>query len=542
MPTAETEVLLSDFELTGHILSKYRNLPQINEGRAKADAEALPHTDMDAAIFIERTFGNLLHYVTTGKTTGDWYTWDDTIHVREPDGKLDGRLVDAFIRGTEKYISEAFKPFIGSEEVVKALEKVRRYLHNIKAYRNAQSLKSRLKFQFTVAPGWVDQDRDWIVWEDGKVTETANPSGPLLDPDPARPVTRKMGVTLGEGEPKRFLAALDNWNLTAEEQQFLKIAAGAALTGRGDAKNIIALVGISNTGKSTYLKTMLGAFGDYGVNLPAGAIVEKTTNFEQHLARGARFIALEEPQKTRTDDSFLKNLAGGGGIVQTQQKGRDVVSWQPQGLLHIGANHVPRIDTRDDAIVKRMNILGFNRTFEAGTGDYRENMDRWLIREDGPRIARWLLDGAVEYNRQGFIPVPDSIKANAASNTTQASAPLRWLMEQFEGDGGRPGTMYDARRTDLKPSNMVVSNNDLYRRFVSWADGQGILPHRIPEKKVWENEISRHMGATGPDVDKRHSGYSRLWNVGWASKVEDTPEALVTMVEPGHGIITAEDA
>ncbi len=243
---------------------------------------------------------------------------------------------------------------------------------------------------------------------------------------------------------------------------------------------------------------------------------------EQHKARGARFLYLEEPYEARTDDSFLKNLAGGGGEVATQRKNRDVVEWIPQCVLWIGANHVPKINTQDDAIVKRMNIVGFNRVFSTDGGIFRKDIESYLIAEEGPQIARWILDGAIEYDRLGFIPVPPSIKENAASNVTKASVSLRWLEEKFELK-----ELVNVKGQKVAHRNMVAQSKELYNAFKIWCIDVG---EKEPSKDQWASEINRFQGQPVTQDEKRPGGSMRLWAVM-------APDAMKSL--PGLPVVTA---
>lgn len=494
------ETIASEDFLRGVFTDAYNNTLQ-KVGPAKA-AKSIPGTDLDAGRWIHNVIKDNVRYINTSATKGTWYVWDSTIWRVEPSGKLTARIVDAFIDATGSFIHR-----LSNEVEKEALDFAGKYNLDIKSERKVVGLRKRVILALGENGMYFDNDRDFIVFADGQVLDTNNPSGELLAPDPSRPVSRKMGVTLGEGTPERLMKAFEDWRIPKDQQRYLQVAAGAAALGRGDAKNIATLVGVSNTGKSSFIRTILKGFGSYGGILPAGAIVAKTsTNFEQHKARGTRFLYLEEPYEARTDDSFLKNLSGGGGVVPTQQKGLDVVEWIPQCLLFIGSNHIPKINTQDDAIVKRMNIVGFNRVFKAGDGVFNKNIEDELIEKEGPQIARWIIEGALEYDRLGYIPVPESIHENAATNTTNSSVSLRWLQEQFENQ-----TLINVKGQDVAHRNMAPDTKERYQEFSMWCLENG--EKRIPSKDAWAKEINRFQGQPVTHEGKRPGGSKRLWGV-----------------------------
>jgi putative DNA primase/helicase len=305
-------------------------------------------------------------------------------------------------------------------------------------------------------------------------------------------------------ETPMWTKALNEWLPSKEEQKYLQMAAGAALLGRGNAKNIVALVGVSNTGKSTYLNTIKNVFGGYEGQLPSTAIVQKyggNTNFEQATARGIRLLWLSEPQNTKTDDAFLKNLAGGGEAITTSEKGKDSVSWKAQCVLHIASNHNPKISTDDDAIVQRMNIVAFNHVFKPGP-DMVVGLEDELFANEAEGILMWIIMGAGLYikNRMQII-VPESIKKRAEDNVVESSAPLRWLAD------------VQAERTykvdvDIAQTKMVKPK-EAYFDFQQWCVEKG--EKTTPSQKQWLKEVEASTGRKTPDG--RPGGSARVWGL-----------------------------
>lgn len=483
---------------------------------------SLPMSDLASARFITECVSEDTLYVPTGLSRGEWYVWDGTIWALDNTGLMSHRLADAYADALNAVVLSvrlALPADVREDKESgwpKALGQVQKYAADLENEKNQSGLRKKLTYMLQKPADFFDHDQQWIVFEDGQVLDTNNLKGGLLPPSPTRAVNRKMGTTLGEGTAENWLKSLKDREIPADQQRYLQVAAGAAMLGRGDAKNIVTLVGVSNTGKSSYIETLITAFGGYASKLPAGAIVAKTsTNFEQHKARGARFIYLEEPYEARTDDSFLKDLSGGGGLVSTQQKGRDVVEWRPQGVLHIGANHVPHINTQDDAIVKRMNIVGFNRKFTPADGVFHKDIHLWLVEQEGPQIARWIYEGALEYDRLGYLPVPASMTESARENVAEASPALLWLKDQFETK-----RLVDCRTVEetVMPTKMAPADKSLYDSFRAWCFDEGVI--KVPMKKTWQKEINYYMDQPHDQKEKRPGGYARLWNVASPNDIE----------------------
>lgn len=480
----------------------------------------VPTTDLDAGTLIRETFGDLYTFIPTSKSGGDWYFWNGAVHEQDSTGLICDHIAVAFadfVQDIAGHASDGFRRNASTfskhdQESVRAyVNGFTRYARLIRSTSGLNNLKTRIETEFKKTPDYFDHDQQWAVMADGMVLDLEDIHGGLLPPDPSRPVLRQLGVSLDLNNPPQpsplWQQSLDQWVPNRQEQEYLQLAAGAAMLGRGDAKNIVALVGVSNTGKSTYLNVMKDVFGTYAGALPATAILQKyggASNFEQHKARGKRFLHLSEPQNQRTDDSFLKNLAGGGEAIPTAQKGRDAVDWHAQCVLHIGSNHIPRIDTRDNAIVERINIVAFDNVFGSDGAERVDRLDKKLFREEGPQILEWILEGAEKYNELGAIPVPDSIKKRAQSNVVEASVTLRWLLDCVEegvyeiNPAGNGSDM-------LKPK-------DGYEAFRQWCFNNG--EKTAPNQKTWLKEIEAYTKRPkSKATDWRPGGYARVWAV-----------------------------
>lgn len=479
----------------------------------------VPATDLDCAKLVRNAFGNTITYVATGASKGEWYYWDGTVHVRDETNQVDDAIaqVIAEILQEVKELSDkhAVKGSLTDDDLKKVNGMMKDYISFGRIAKGASGLrniKDRIRHEFTVAKDYFDHDTDYIVLADGLVLDSRNIDATPMAPDAKRAVTNKMDVTFGgvDSRPGLWVDFLNRLGLAADDQKYLQMMAGAALVGRADTKNIAALVGVSNTGKTSYAMSVFKAFGSYAGNLPAGAIVDKgSVNFDQYKARGKRFILLEEPYEKRTDDSFLKNLSGAGGMVSTQEKGKNGVEWKPQGVLHITANHVPKIDTKDDAIVKRMNIVGFNIKGEKIVDEAGLEPADIHMRDCSNEIFEWILEGAKEYNETRRVPLSEAINKAAQVNVANGSVVVRWLLEQCEWANDTTPPRWVMHATTVH-SAMIEASKDEYFNFNMWCMNNN---EKVVSKAVWQTEINRFMNEPDDKVGKRPGGSLRLWGV-----------------------------
>lgn len=481
-------------------------------------AGSLPLTDLDAATTLAEVFEHQLTFIPTSKNGGDWYIWNGITHTKDDKSLVDDYLATEFANALRKiagYASEYLSNSTMSDDdktaARKGMAELFRYAKSIRSASGINNLKTRIRYEFQQAPDYFDHDQRWAVMSDGRVIDLENIDAEPLAPSAERPVSRHLGVTQGgqwpvpDTAPTRWVQALNDWTPDKEVQDYLRIAAGAALLGHGDAKNIVTLVGLSHTGKSTYINVLREVFGTYAGELPPTAIVQKyggAANFEQHKARGKRFLYLSEPQKQRTDDAFLKALSGGGDTITTSKKGQDGVEWQAQCVLHIAANHIPEFDASDDAIVGRMNIVGFDHVFSPESMQRNKNLVQDLIEHEGSGIMFWILDGAREYLKLGHIPVPISIRKRGSENVVESSAALMWLKEMV--DSGELVIDPDAYMTDM------ITPVDGYAMFSRWCFDNG---EKLLTKKKWLKDIEAFNDMPADRKGRRSNGLARVWGV-----------------------------
>lgn len=481
----------------------------------------MPLNDDIASQWVRDHLDNHFTFIPTTKASGKWYFWNGAFHEEDKRGVTSDMLAVHFARALNRVLGDIRLKIMTSDNftkedkdaLTKALEPGIRYGNNAQNERGIGAMRKRIQLMCSKDPNYFDNDQQYIVFKNGKVIDQMGDMSVLLDPDPRRPVSKTLGIIYNEDSqeevPQRWLSALNQWVPDKEVQKYLQVAAGAAMSGRGDAKNIVVLVGVSNTGKSTYINILKEIFGDgehgYAGVLPATAIVQKyggTSNFEQYKARGKRFLYLSEPQNTKTDDAFLKNLSGGGETITTAEKGQNTADWVAQCVLHIASNHVPKFDTHDMATVDRMNLVGFDHVFKNTNQGSAGNFASELVDEEGGGIFQWILEGMKMYDKLGYIPVPESIKSQSKSNVVESSAPLRWLQEVVDDDQ----YIIDTKAFMID----MVEPKEAYSEFQQWCFENS---EKIISKKIWLSEIERFNEMPKAKKGVRSGGKSRVWGL-----------------------------
>jgi P4 family phage/plasmid primase-like protien len=449
--------------------------------------------DRDAAAFLRETYKNSITY--TGSE--GWYEWSGTKH------ELDERVQI----GKNKAVALSYAlsdDFVSSDGG---------YAVSLRTKKNWYALADAFRDAKTVSNTYFDSDARWLALPSGQVIDLelsmAGNKIVTVDADPGMPITKTLGVDLDyvnkATKPTEFLACLMQTIGDEEQIEFLQTAAGAALLGTGKAKSIVHLVGPPNSFKSAYLRLMDRVFGNYSGTIPKEALVKKYgggTNFAQAKARGVRFLWLSEPDTERTDDSFLKNLSGGGDPVSTEEKGKQSVSWKAQCVLHIAANSIVKFDTRDVAIVNRMNIVRFNHAVDNDDIDF--DLEDRIFENEGSALLLWIIDGARRYLREG-LKVPDGVRKNANAHVDETSAVKMWLQDM--ATEGRFAVETDA------PTTTMATLSEAWTNFQKWSEDS--REGSRMKKTTFKNDLYNALEVPADKRDPKWmvKGYHRVYGL-----------------------------
>lgn len=194
---------------------------------------------------------------------------------------------------------------------------------------------------------------------------------------------------------------------------FIQRAAGYALTGHTSEHKLLFLYGTGRNGKSVFLNTIYDIMGDYSKRASAQTFLDSSS--ERHptdLAglHGARLVAGSElPAGKAWNESIIKDLTG-GDVITARFMRQDFFEYMPQFTLFIAGNHQPSFKGIDEAIRARVVLVPFTQTIPA------EERDPELpkkLQAEWPAIFRWMIEGALEWQRIG-LAVPESVKAASA--------------------------------------------------------------------------------------------------------------------------------
>jgi putative DNA primase/helicase len=221
----------------------------------------------------------------------------------------------------------------------------------------------------------------------------------------------------------------------AEAVRFLQQWCGYCLTGSTQEHALLFGHGPGGNGKSVFLNTVTHIFKDYAVTAPMDAFTASTG--DRHPAdlamfKGARMVAASETERGRAwAENRIKQLTG-GDLITARFMNKNWFTYKPSLKLTIIGNFEPALGSVDDALRRRFNIMPFPYKPEKPdkTLEYR-------LRAEWPGILRWMIDGTLDWKRNGLIR-PAVVHQATSEYFSDQDLMGQWLVERCHFELGNP--------------------------------------------------------------------------------------------------------
>ncbi len=245
-----------------------------------------------------------------------------------------------------------------------------------------------------------------------------------------------------------------------EKILYLQKIAGLSLTGNTEQETCFILYGsTTRNGKSTFCETLIHLLGDYALTMkPESLAVKQNLDSRQasgDIARlaGCRFCnASEPPKRMLFDTALLKSLLGRDSITARHLHQREF-SFIPKFKLVINTNYLPTIT--DDTVFSsgRINVISFDRHFEAQEQD-KDLKNRLRDKQELSGILNWCIEGLRLYRKEGLKP-PEAVQT--ATNT-------------YRTDSDKIGNFINECLTKTGRNSKA---KDIYEAYAKWCDDNG---------------------------------------------------------------------
>jgi len=329
-------------------------------------------------------------------------------------------------------------------------------------------------------------------------------SGRLLAPDPRARVTRVGACDWIADAPCPWWEStlVDIFRGDLEIIKFVQRLFGYILLGEPVEDLLVILYGTGNNGKSTMLNALRYVLGMHAVMADAATFLRSGgAGAQAGAARpdvlamsGARMVAVSEPEEGgELREALVKSMTGGEAIPARALYSNQIIQLQPTWTAVMCTNHKPIIRGDDTGIWRRLMLLNFDRDFDQD-GDVTKDPHRDIkLRAEASGILRWLVQGALEYQRQG-LRLPGQVERARQEYRGEMDLLADWLQGRCVRDA--------LARTSL---------DQLWVDWQGWAGARGELRYIASSRA-----LSRRLQARG--FKREHA---RIGTVFWGLKLRD---------------------
>ncbi|MEW1914508.1 phage/plasmid primase, P4 family [Kitasatospora sp. NPDC085895] len=279
---------------------------------------------------------------------------------------------------------------------------------------------------------------------------------------------------------------------------FLHVLLGYSITGDVGGQVLPFLYGQGKNGKSVLLDTMIQILGDYADAAPPGFLMDRGA-FAEHSTEltelhGRRIVVCSELKPTDRFDEARVKLLTGGDKLKARRMRQDFFSFTPTHHLWLLGNHRPEVSTGGMAFWRRIRLIPFERTVP----DERkiDNLALELVRDEGPGILHWLIQGACRYRHiqdQRNTPTATSIP-----DPLVGPARVRMATDAYATTEDHIGRFLTecCTRDATDPADLRVEQGQLHTAYTAWCtSGEGIRP---ASARAFATRVRLELGLSSP--------------------------------------------
>lgn len=227
---------------------------------------------------------------------------------------------------------------------------------------------------------------------------------------------------------------------------FLQRWFGYCLTGLTREHALLFVYGPGGNGKGVLLVTITGILGGYAVTAALDTFTaSKGDRHPTDLAMlaGGRFVITTETEEGRAwAEARIKAMTGGDPVTARFMR-QDFFTYVPEFKLTISGNHKPTLRNVDDAARRRFNVVPFLQRPEKPNPLLTEQ-----LRAEWPAILRWMIEGCLNWQRDGLMR-PKAVLEATAEYFAEQDILTQWIEECCEvgaGFGETSGKLFGSWR------------------------------------------------------------------------------------------------
>jgi putative DNA primase/helicase len=248
----------------------------------------------------------------------------------------------------------------------------------------------------------------------------------------------------------------------AELARWLQVLFGQAMIGQQQEHLIAFLYGLGSNGKTAMMEAILRTIGGYGLEAAADLVTAKgreTVHTEAIASlRARRLVVCPEPEKgSYWNAGRLKALTGGESI-RTRHLFESEFDLHPTFTLVVHGNYEPEVRDQSEGFHRRIRLVPFRNRVSG-----RQMVKDLGKRMAGPAVLKWLVEGALEYQRAGdTLPGCALVETSSRTYMVEQDMFAAWSSQCLERDFEGP----------QKPTahRWWTPTRELYSSYQYWAE------------------------------------------------------------------------
>ncbi len=436
-----------------------------------------------------------------GSIESGWLVWDGKRLSPSEDGAIMRLSRQVAIQLAREYVAQANEVAteikdeencepVDKENLKKLRAKMSRLLAKADQVQSEDRIEkmvrlARMDVRLHIHHRELNADPDLLNVQNGIVHL---PTGELLPHDPKHRCTKIAAVpylpNVDRAPVDRLLARAcmvqgddGKWTTDHDRIRYLQDAIGNGLYGDQALQQFYLCIGKGGDGKGTLFEALLDALGGghdgYAMKADMQSFVRQKLSghrIRDDLANmaGARLVLASEINKGEALDAALVKSLSGEDTQRVRKLFGNEFEFRPICTLFMQANHLPPVDSQDQAIWRRLRQIPFGPPLGDDERDPAVRRSLHDPQTGGAALLAWAVEGAKRTHRAKRLTPTPSVDAATAAYRTDMNPLAGFLLD-------------DLRFADAAHARATwVAQGAIRPAFESWLLAAGLDDRKTP--------------------------------------------------------------
>lgn len=324
----------------------------------------------------------------------------------------------------------------------------------------------------------------------GRVLLKPNPGVEVTPALPEHRVTMRLGCDFVAGAKSReWTRFLNKMQPDPDVRYWLQRLVGYSLYGSNRDRLFIANLGVSSTGKTTFMESLRAALGEYA------SIVNMTIYRDNQddkprpdilrVLRKRLVLSEETSSAWHLHADQVKRITGGAPMSARAMRSNEFAELVPAFTPWIFVNTPPTIESADEAVLRRLVVVPWDVVMPKAKED-SSLRDRLMTGENRAAVLAWALEGWTEYAANPDLSAPLgalTAREEFLSELSDFDRALWDIAVIEEGAWCVPNLLYQAYRHWATAKGVRIESETKFGTFLS-GRGYGKVQKRVDGKPV----------------------------------------------------------